>query len=317
MMKVLVVEESRERRDELVDALCERDQLDVRGAGVRAALATIAEEPVDAVVAGRGLRGAAVKSLIAAAPTMLVIVMVEAAEDHAWLDAGASHVVTADEELAATLQAIAYERTAEQLRGRDVSGADGPRERATTSDLLLTGIERGARVREHFRLGRARAALHAGSQIAARLIAHARDDDPDLETVDLATQLTAMVPYLQHLLPEGVEVSVISEGDTPRVRCIAAEVERLVLNIVLDASERMPWGGTVWLIVERDGAEHVRLDVLDTGNGVPPTAPVSRNQRRLALDLSRPQIERHGGRLRSVRQTGGASSVQLVLPAAA
>ncbi len=311
MMKVLIVEDSRERRDELVDALCERHQLDVRGAGTRAALATIPEGPVDAVVAGPGLRAAAVEALIAAAATTLVIVMVETPEDQAWLDAGASHVVTDAEELAATLQAIAHERAAEQQRGQD-----DPRERASTSDLLLTGIARGARIREHLRVRRAREALHAGSQLAARLIAHPRDDAPDLETVDLATQLTAMVPYLQHLLPEGVEVSVISEAATPRVRCIAAEVERLVLNIVLDASERMPWGGTVWLIVERDGAEHVRLEVLDTGNGVPPAAPVTRSKRRIALDLARPQIERHGGRLRSVRQTGGASSVQLVLPTA-
>ena len=30
----------------------------------------------------------------------------------------------------------------------------------------------------------------------------------------------------------------------------------------------MPWGGQVWLILEPQGAAHVRLEVIDTGSGV-------------------------------------------------
>lgn len=103
------------------------------------------------------------------------------------------------------------------------------------------------------------------------------------------------------------EVRVVLECVTglPSVRCVPRDLERLVFHLVLDACEAIPLGGTVWIVVEREDTRHVRIEVLNS-SGTP--REIATSSRELSAALP-------GADLRVVRHDGGATSVQVVLPA--
>ena len=66
----------------------------------------------------------------------------------------------------------------------------------------------------------------------------------------------------------GVSVEVVTQlGETPDIRGIAAELDDVILNLVLNAVQAMPEGGTITITTEAVEAG-VRLTVTDTGTGM-------------------------------------------------
>ena len=79
------------------------------------------------------------------------------------------------------------------------------------------------------------------------------------------------------------------------------------------------------LILERGPSGHVRLEVADTGRGLPPeviasngtTSPSSKHGKAcggLGLGIVRAIVDRHGGSLTLGRSAGGGTRVAVLLP---
>ena len=88
-----------------------------------------------------------------------------------------------------------------------------------------------------------------------------------MQTVVLKDWLPAMCAGFAAKLPAYVELSPIVSGDTPPVRCVPEVLEHEMLDIVLEAATKLPWGGTIWLTAERSGTDTVRIEVLENGRG--------------------------------------------------
>jgi signal transduction histidine kinase len=69
----------------------------------------------------------------------------------------------------------------------------------------------------------------------------------------------------------GVPVRIVSEvtADLPRVRGSSSELRQLFLNLLLNARDAMPRGGTIHICSEMD-AGLVIVRVRDEGTGIPP-----------------------------------------------
>ena len=159
------------------------------------------------------------------------------------------------------------------------------------------------------------------------------------------TGLDAIVRDAQALMrpvvPKGVELECsVEEG--MRVRVDAAQVEQLLLNLVLNACDAMPEGGRVTVrgdaveLDERFAEEHVwarpglyaQVVVEDTGVGMEPellarifepfftTKPEEKGSG-LGLAISRGVAEQHGGFLHATSVPGEGSRFALFLPRAA
>ena len=90
---------------------------------------------------------------------------------------------------------------------------------------------------------------------------------PGVQTVVLKDWLPAMCAGFAARMPAYVELAPIVSGDTPPVRCVPEVLEHEVLDIVLEAATKLPWGGTIWLTAERSGTDSVRIEVLENGRG--------------------------------------------------
>jgi signal transduction histidine kinase len=64
-----------------------------------------------------------------------------------------------------------------------------------------------------------------------------------------------------------MEVTVVP--DLPRVRVDPLELEQVLVNVITNAFQAMPGGGTIAISARRSGGE-VWLEVRDTGCGMPP-----------------------------------------------
>jgi hypothetical protein len=307
MNKILVLESSAERRAAMVDALCELPGVEVRAqaADVRSALRAFVAERADVIVAGSSNVTDVVELLAVVRECRLEDVVIHAphAEHDAsklWLACGASHVVVGPlSELARTVGEVARERAA-------APPASTTRIPVQTDDHGPAGVQLDQ------------------AALAMRMLAKAHDAYPPTEIVDLAELLRDAFAVYRRVIPDEVDVIVEAAGDTPPVRCVPKDMERLALRVVLAACEAMPWGGKVWLIVEPEGASRVRLEVLDTGSGVRlPTndgVRVAASRRdpgvRARLQEIEALVHRQHGSLLVDRAGDGRQRLEIMLPAA-
>jgi signal transduction histidine kinase len=311
MSKVLVLESSPEQRAGIVDALCELPCVDVRAetGDLASALRSMVAETADVIVAGTSRRADVAALLAVARECKLedVVIHAPAADEEAtqrWLACGASHVVVGSmDELAQTVGAVAKER------------ASAPSSAARKKVPVRTAADE---------LGPAGKTLDQAS-LAIRMVAKAKDVlIPTGEVVDLAETLRSAFDVYRRVIPDEVDVIIESASGTPLVRCNPRDIERLALRVVLAACEAMPWGGKVWLILEPQGAAHVRLEVIDTGSGVrAPTndgVKIAASRRvpgeRARLKEIETLVTQQRGSLHLGRADDGRNRLEIVFPAA-
>jgi two-component system NtrC family sensor kinase len=91
-----------------------------------------------------------------------------------------------------------------------------------------------------------------------------------LELTDLDDCIRSTVALLEaHLLARKIDVA-LDLGLRNRVRCCPTEMNQVVMNLMLNASQAMPEGGTITIRTEETAAG-VRVVITDTGPGVPPS----------------------------------------------
>jgi PAS domain S-box-containing protein len=125
-----------------------------------------------------------------------------------------------------------------------------------------------------------RAAVHA-QDLTGNLLAFARGRQLNPQDVDVNALIERMVRLLTRTLPPRITVTTALQDDARLVRVDAAALEAALLNVVLNARDAMPEGGTVFLRTRRTEitdatqfdltpGEYVIVEIEDTGSGMAP-----------------------------------------------
>lgn len=105
--------------------------------------------------------------------------------------------------------------------------------------------------------------------IIKNLLEFSRESGAEVERVDLNDVVTRALQLMQKALQNaGVRVTA-DLGPVPRVLANANAVRQIVLNLVTNAVQAMPGGGELTLRTARASGNRVRLEVRDTGIGIP------------------------------------------------
>jgi two-component system, NtrC family, sensor kinase len=115
-------------------------------------------------------------------------------------------------------------------------------------------------------------------------------------------------------------------GDVPDVLADFGQIRQAVINIIVNACDAMPDGGTLTIETDLDRDEMVRMRIADTGTGIDEahltkildpfftTKPMGTG---LGLSVVYGIVERHGGRLDIESKLGQGTSVTIRLPTVA
>jgi len=109
------------------------------------------------------------------------------------------------------------------------------------------------------------AASSAG--LTRQLLTFARQQPATLMVVDLAERLEDNGVLLQRLTGGTVAIEFALEADVPPVDIDPSQFDQLITNLVINARDAMPAGGTITLTLRREG-DQVVLQVADTGIGM-------------------------------------------------
>lgn len=163
--------------------------------------------------------------------------------------------------------------------------------------------------------------------IVKNLLTFSRTAPMNVESTDLNLVVDRAVRLVHHQLElSGIELQLYADDDLPRVQCDAAQIEQVLLALIMNAIDAMPRGGNLWLRTRGNAAQDaVEIEVRDDGTGISPEIlphifePFQTTKEQghgvgLGLAVSCSIMERHGGRIAVQSQVGKGTTFTVVLP---
>jgi CheY-like chemotaxis protein len=137
------------------------------------------------------------------------------------------------------------------------------------SDLALSELPDGHPLKDT--LGRILDAGNRAARLTSQLLAFSRKQVVSPAVVDIAAQVRAIAPMIRRLIGEDIALSVdnLDDAAAARVRIDPGQFEQVLLNLAVNARDAMPGGGAL-MIRARSSESHDDIDVIDTGDGIPP-----------------------------------------------
>ena len=163
-------------------------------------------------------------------------------------------------------------------------------------------------------------------QVVKRFLDFTRPMDVRLEATQLAELLQEVLEIAKPQLEQSdIQIAQLLPIDVPEVYVDRALLKQAVLNLVLNASEAMPNGGQLRLVLSRRG-EMAEITVGDTGKGIPPE-----NQQKIfqLFFTTRPGgsgiglastfriVQLHNGSIDFTSEVGRGTTFRIELPLAA
>jgi len=142
--------------------------------------------------------------------------------------------------------------------------------------------------------------------------------------VDLRDNLNSTLVIAKNILKNKVVVER-HYGEIPTITCAPSQINQVFLNIITNASQAIAESGTIRLVTSLHDRHHVRVDISDTGNGIPQDVlpkifdPFFTTKRvgegtGLGLAICRNIIESHAGDIQLASQPGHGTTLRIWLP---
>jgi two-component system NtrC family sensor kinase len=159
------------------------------------------------------------------------------------------------------------------------------------------------------------------------LLTLSRTAPMNVQSTDLHAVIDRCLLLVRHQLElGGVEVQLNFAKDLPRVPCDPAQIEQVLLTLIMNAKDAMLRGGNLW-IETRVSADETEIEILvrDDGAGIAPdvlphifepflTTKESGRGVGLGLAISRGIVERHNGRIEVKSELGRGTTFSITLP---
>jgi len=138
------------------------------------------------------------------------------------------------------------------------------------SDLLLAGLEKESRLRRYAQEIRMAGARGAG--MIQQLLAVAQQRSVETEALSLNDVIAEMGNLLTRLIGENITLISDLAEDLALVQMAPAQIQQIILNLVLNARDAMPEGGRITVTTRNQGEAEshrtVQLEVCDSGCGM-------------------------------------------------
>ena len=163
--------------------------------------------------------------------------------------------------------------------------------------------------------------------LVKNLLTFSRTTPMNLQPTNVNQVIDRSLRLVQHQLDlGGIQVEQRLDPNLPEVLCDAAQIEQVILALVMNALDAMPQGGNLWLTTTFSHREsRICVIVRDDGSGIPPeilprifepflTTKETGRGVGLGLAISHSILERHNGNIEVQSEPGRGTTFTLTLP---
>jgi two-component system NtrC family sensor kinase len=163
--------------------------------------------------------------------------------------------------------------------------------------------------------------------LVKNLLMFSRSAPMNLEWADVNQVVDRCIRLVQHHLDLGnVQLQLETAPDLPMLHCDPAQVEQVLLALVMNAIDAMPRGGNLMVRTRSlPQSRQIEFQVRDDGVGIPPdllprmfepflTTKETGKGVGLGLAISKTIVERHGGVIEVESQPGRGTTFYIFLP---
>jgi nitrogen fixation negative regulator NifL len=169
------------------------------------------------------------------------------------------------------------------------------------------------------------------ASLVSNLLLFSRRSHQQISTINIVEELKNSLGFINyHLRSHGINVVTDFANDLPSIQADTQQLRQVFLNLLTNASDAMPEGGTLTVRAKQqaleNGAQAVMIEFSDSGVGVEPedlpklwepfftTKPEGKGTG-LGLPICRRTVEEHRGTIDIESLPGRGATVRIVLPA--
>jgi two-component system, NtrC family, sensor kinase len=163
--------------------------------------------------------------------------------------------------------------------------------------------------------------------LVKNLLTFSRTTPINLQPTNLNQVIDRSLRLIQHQLDlAAIQVEPDLDPELPLVVCDGAQIEQVLLALMMNALDAMPQGGNLWVTTKLSREDNaVRIVVRDDGSGIPPeilprlfepflTTKETGRGVGLGLAISRSILERHNGDIEVQSEVGRGTTFTVTLP---
>jgi signal transduction histidine kinase len=108
-------------------------------------------------------------------------------------------------------------------------------------------------------------------EIVKNLLDFSRSERPSFTDLNIAAVIDSTVKLVKNqIMLAGIGLERNIPGDVPAIRGNLRNLQHVFLNLLLNAIQAMPGGGSIGVTASQDSPDYIRVDVKDTGIGIKP-----------------------------------------------
>ncbi len=164
-------------------------------------------------------------------------------------------------------------------------------------------------------------------ELIKNLLSLSRTAPMNVQSTDLHSVIDRCLKLVRHQLDlNAVELQLRLANDMPRVTCDPAQIEQVLIALIMNAIDAMPRsGGNLWIETRMGDDAEALIQIRDDGSGIAPdilphifepflTTKEHGHGVGLGLAISRGIVERHNGRIDVQSELGRGTTFTIALP---